>query len=517
MRIILGVALALASVNAASSVGHAETLKEALAAAYIANPQIKAQRAELRATDEDVSRAKSGYRPTVQGEATHTYRDVSTSDDGGGAQQLQIPGFGTLGGGGGGSDGDSYPRSYSINLSQPIFRGFRTMNSVEAAKASVEAGREDLRDTAQQVLLDAVTQYMNVLRDQAIVRLRENNVEFLSEQLEATQDRFDVGEVTKTDVAQARARRAGSVSELNLAKANLKTSRAAYERVIGFPPRDLKTPQPVDRLLPSTLEGALQAGERRNPQILAGLFRVKAAQFDTKTIKGELLPEVSLEASYEKSFETGGVEEQDTTTVTGRMTVPIYQAGEVSARIRQSHDRQLQRRQEVDQARKQVRADVVSAWGEFTAARAALVSDRAQVQANQIALEGVRAEEQVGQRTVLDVLDAEQELLDSQVSLVTSRRDLVVASYSVLAAIGRLTPADLGLPTEIYDPDRHYRAVKNRPFGFRWTTSVLPVEDTTVIGGDAELEPGTELLDEAGAEIVQSEEPWVVPEGMDSQ
>ncbi|RIA47470.1 TolC family outer membrane protein [Dichotomicrobium thermohalophilum] len=498
MRTVLVSAFALAVAGALSTpAAHGETLKEALAAAYIANPQIKAQRAQLRATDEEVSRAKSGYRPVIQGEVTHSYQDVSS--------RPSSP-----------SDGDRWPRSYSINLTQPLFRGFRTINSVESAKANVEASREDLRDTGQQVLLDAVTQYMNVLRDQAIVRLRENNVQFLTEQLQATQDRFEVGEVTKTDVAQARARRSEAISALNLAKANLKTSRAAYERVIGFPPRNLKTPKPVDRLLPSTLEAALKEGEMRNPQILANLFRVKASEYDTKTVKGELLPEVQLEASYEKSFETGLAEERDTTTITGRMTVPIYQAGEVSARVRQAQDTELQRRQQVDQARQAVRADVVSAWGQVVAARAALVSDRAAVEANKIALDGVRAEEQVGQRTVLDVLDAEQELLDSQVSLVTSRRDLVVASYTLLAAIGRLTPSDLGLPTEIYDPDVHYRDVKNRPFGFHWTTSVLPVEDTTVVGGDAVLEPGLEMVDEQTAGVGVSTEPWVVPDDDDA-
>ncbi len=501
MRNVLVSALALAVSGAlCSPAAHGETLKEALAAAYIANPQLKAQRAQLRATDEEVSRAKSGYRPVIQGEATHTYQDVTTRG-------------GRGGGLGGGGNEDNWPRSYSINLNQPLFRGFRTMNSVEAAKAGVEAAREDLRDVGQQVLLDAVTQYMNVLRDQAIVRLRENNVEFLTEQLQATQDRFEVGEVTKTDVAQARARREAAISQLNLARANLKTSRAAYERVIGFPPRNLQTPQPVDRLLPPTLEAALREGEMRNPQILAGLFRVKSAEYDTKTIKGELLPEVRLEASYEKSYETGGVEERDTTTVTGRMTVPLYQAGEVSARVRQSQDTELQRRQQVDQARQAVRADVVSAWGQVVAARAAIVSDRAAVQANEIALEGVRAEWQVGQRTLLDVLDTEQDLLDTQVSLVTSRRDLVVASYTLLAAIGRLTPSDLGLPTELYDPSVHYEDVKNRPFGFHWATSVLPIQDTTVVGGDAVLEPGEELIDEATGGTGVSTEPWVVPEG----
>jgi len=159
-----------------------------------------------------------------------------------------------------------------------------------------------------------------------------------------------------------------------------------------------------------------------------------------------------------------------------------------------------------------VRADVVSAWGQVVAARAALVSDRASVEANRIALDGVRAEEQVGQRTVLDVLDAEQELLDSQVSLVTSRRDLVVASYTLLAAIGRLTPTDLDLPTENYDPDKHYREVKDLPFGFHWSTSVLPIEDTTVVGGEGILEPGRELADTYAEGVTESAEPWVTPE-----
>lgn len=494
MRKVLVSALAMAAASAVSvSPVYGETLKEALAAAYIANPQVKAERAKLRATDEEVARAKSGYRPTIQGEATHSVVDSSSSP----------PSLG---------DGTDYPRSYSVSVAQPLFRGFRTMNAVEAAKANVEAGREDLRNIAQQILLDAATQYMNVLRDESIVRLRGNNVKVLSEQLQATQDRFDVGEVTKTDVAQARARRAGAVSELNLAKANLQSSRAAYERVVGNPPSNLRTPPPVDRMLPQTLEAAIQEGEMRNPAILAALLRVKATEFDTKRIKGELLPELRLEASYEKSFDTGGVDERDTTSLTGRLTVPIYQAGEVSARVRQSQDTELQRRQEVDQARQQVRSDVVSAWGQLVAARAALVSDRAQVQANEIALEGVRAEEQVGQRTVLDVLDAEQELLNSRVTLVTTRRDLVVATYTLLAAIGKLSPSDMGLPTSTYDPDPHYREVKDKAFGFHWSTSVLPVEDTVVVGGDAELEPGQETADSFSTEVTDSGAPWTSPD-----
>ena len=220
-----------------------ETIKEALAAAYIANPQIKAQRARLRATDEEVSRAKSGYRPRVQGEAVHTYQETSTSDGGGG-----FPG-GSFGGG----DGESWPRSYSLSLSQPLFRGFRTMNSVSAARANVEAAREDLRNTAQQVLLDAATQYMNVLRDQSIVRLRQNNVEFLSEQLQATRDRFEVGEVTRTDVAQSAPRAAGAISELNLAKANLQTAAPLTSGSSVIRPSPQDSDSQWIRLLPNRL------------------------------------------------------------------------------------------------------------------------------------------------------------------------------------------------------------------------------------------------------------------------
>lgn len=493
-RYSLSVALA-ASVWGGCVGAQAETLKDALAAAYISNPQLKAERARLRALDEEVARAKSGYRPVIQGQIEHTYQKIDVD-----------PGIT--------GDGVSYPRSYSVTVAQPIFRGFRTMNAVEAAKAGVESGRESLRSVEQSVLLEAVTAYVDVLRDQAIVRLRQNNVKVLSEQLQATRDRFEVGEVTKTDVAQARARRSRAISDLNLAQANLKSSRAAYERVIGHPPSMLQAPPSVDHLLPATLEEALRIGEMENPTILAALFQEKSAQFTIKQIKGELLPEVNLEAAYSKSFDTGGAEETDLTTVTGRVTVPIYQAGEVSARIRQAQDISLQRRQEIDQARQQVRADIITAWGNLVAARAALVSNRAQVEANKIALSGVREEEKVGQRTVLDVLDAEQELLDAQVALETTRRDLVVASHSLLAAIGRLTASDVELPSDIYDPAKHYRKVENKAFGFHWTTSVLPIEDPVVIGGEADLEPGgtaesgfsTEVLREVpGAGVPKSE------------
>ncbi len=425
----------------------AETLNEALAAAYRNNPTLNAERAKLRAIDEEVPRAKSGFRPRVTGSAETGFESNNTSP----------PSI---------TDGKNYPSGYSVTLNQPVFRGFRTINQVREAEAGVFAGREDLRAVEQSVLINGITAYMDVVRDQAIVRLRQNNVKVLTEQLRATQDRFDVGEVTKTDVAQAKARRSGAVSQLNLAQSNLKTSRASFHRIMGHRPSNLRQPTSIDRALPRSLSEATQIGDNENPTVLAAVFREKASRHAVDRITGELLPEVQVEATYSRAFDPiKGTQEREATTVTGRVTVPFYQGGEVSARVRQAKQTNDQRVREVDQAHLQVRSDVISAWGRLDAARAQLESDKAQVEANRTALSGVREEEKVGQRTVLDVLDAEQELLDSQVTLVSTRRDLVVASYTLLLSIGRLTAADLGLPVAIYDAEAHYRRVKYKWFG----------------------------------------------------
>ncbi len=442
------------SLGVTVSVGYAraESLKEALAAAYLFNPTLKAARAQLRATDEEVPRAKSGYRPTIEGQATQSYEDVNTNLAG--------------------QDNSSEPRSYSVTLNQPVFRGFQTYNAVKGAQAQVEAGRENLRFEEQGVLVDAVTSYVDVVRDQAILRLRQNNLKVLSEQEKATKDRFDVGEVTKTDVSQARARASGASSAISAAKAQLQTSRAAFAQIIGRPPRRLRNPG-VARALPKSLQEALAISEGENPQLLAAIFNERAQNHLIKQTKGELLPSVDLQASYTREDNIGantGLDRQEVGVVQGVLTVPIYQAGDVSARIRQNIETRSQLRHLIDEAREAVRAQVVSAWGQYTAASAQIISDRAQVNANKVALAGVREEEKVGQRTVLDVLDAEQELLDSQVALATTRRDLVVFSYQVLQAIGRLSVVSIGLPVEQYDPTQHYRNVKNQWIG--WDTKI---------------------------------------------
>lgn len=469
----------------------AETLEEALADAYLINPVLNAERARLRATDEQVALAKSGLRPFIYGSADTAYLNTNTAtsrrsgagfpsgtgvltgpvnqDFANPTVTGAIPLDQAFGRGlAGEDDGVSNPRGYAINLNQPLFQGFQNLNAIRQAKAAVQAAREELRAVEQTVLLDATTAYVNVVRDQAIVRLRENDVKVLSEQLKATKDRFEVGEVTRTDVAQAEARRAEALATLAAAQANLKTSRAAYEQIIGHPPGELVTPPSIRHLLPSSLDEAMTLGDGENPIILAAVYNEEASLYAVQQIMGEMLPEVTLEAQYQKRFDLGStIDEQEETRVTGRVNVPFYQGGGVSARVRQAKETNHQLKKEVEDARLRVHADVISYWGILQSSGPAIASAQAAVAANKIALTGVREEERVGQRTTLDVLDAQRELLNSQIGLVTALRDRIVAEYSLYAAIGRMDAQTLGLPVPYYDPIEHYDIVKGKWFGLR--------------------------------------------------
>ena len=445
----------------------AETIEQALVDAYLINPVLNAERARLRATDEQVALAKSGLRPFISASGDtafqHTDNEVSAPNNAPGINQaFAFP------------KGTSNPRGWSVQLTQPLFEGFQNLNAIRQAKSQVQAAREALRTVEQTVLLDAATAYVNVVRDTAVVRLRENDVTVLTEQLKATKDRFDVGEVTRTDVAQAEARRAESLATLAAAQANLKTSRAAYEQIIGHPPGNLVTPPSIRHLLPSNLNEAMTLGDGENPIILAAVYTEEASLYAVQQIMGELLPVVTLEAQYQ---ERGGflntpdvagdaeLEEEDTTTVLGRLNVPLYQGGGVSARVRQAKETNNQIKKEVEDARLRVHADVIANWGILQSSGPAITSAQAAVSANKIALTGVREEEKVGQRTTLDVLDAQRELLNSQIGLVTALRDRIVAEYSIYAAIGRMDAQTLGLPVPYYDPIEHYDTVKNKWIG----------------------------------------------------
>ena len=438
----------------------AESLREALAAAYQYNPRIDAERARLRATDEEIARANSNYRPTITGQAFASRIETNIDPDTPPGSPPGTPSRDSL----------NKPYGYSINAIQPVFRGFRTVSQVSEAEALVRAGRETLRIAEQSVLLDAATAYMDVVRDQAIVRLRENNSTVLARELKATQDRFDVGEVTRTDVAQAQARRAGTVSALDLARANLKTSRATFERVVGHPPNSLREQPPHHKLIPKSLREAIDIATRDNPNVVAALYREQSSRHTVDRIRGELLPTVQLEANYAHTHNVNRtIDLQEVTTLTARATMPLYSSGEIEARVRQAKHTHVSRLQEIEQFRGEVQAAVTAAWAQHEAARAQLVSDQAQVQANRTALNGVREEEKVGQRTLLDVLNAEQELLNAEVNLVGTQRNVVVASYNVLSTVGRLNVVDLAVVGSAYDPEAHYHETRRRWWGISIT------------------------------------------------
>ncbi|HMN37556.1 MAG TPA: TolC family outer membrane protein [Hyphomicrobium sp.] len=446
-----GGALAVLVMMAAPQGGaaaRAETLLDALAAAYQYSPLLDAERARLRATDEEVARANSGYRPQVGFEADVGRENTRVRPS------LASPG------------GTTSPRGYSVNLVQPVFRGFQVTNAVNEAEAAVRAGRETLRGVEQQVLQDAVTAYANVVRDQAIVRLREDGLEFFNQELKATRDRFAVGEVTRTDVAQAEARRALAVGDLDASRANLKSSRALFEQVVGHAPQQLTDPGWKTRLLPGALNEAIAISTQENPNVVAALYREQGARFTVERIRGELLPSAQLEASYSERFDSSvGLDEVDTASLVGRVNVPIYTGGEVEARVRQAKHTHISRIQEIEQARAQAQSAVAQAWAQLQGAKAQHEADKTQIEANRTALNGVREEEKVGQRTLLDVLNARQELLVSEIQSESTKRNVIVATYAVVAAIGRLNVAELGAVSSVYDPVIHADEVRRKWFG----------------------------------------------------
>lgn len=428
-----------------SAPSSATTLVEALASAYTSSPQLNAARAELRATDEGVPRARSGYRPSI----------IASGDAGASYTETPLSGSTT-----------TYPRGIAISIEQPIFLGFRTKNSVEVANAAVRAGREALRNVEQNVLLDTVSAFMDVAQAQAILSLRSQNLEFLREQVRASNDRLSVGEGTRTDVAQTDARLSIGLSDYSAAAATLASADATYQMVIGTPPDSIGAVKSVDGLLVPTLDQALDIARADHPEIVTASFNVDVAAYNVKVILGEFLPSVSITGDV--SHRDGGTAgHTDAASVVGRVTVPIYQAGEPDARARQAKETLGQRRIELDLVRSRIRQRVVAAWSSLDAAKAQIKAADAQVSAQKLALSGVIEERNVGQRTTLDVLDAQQDLIDARVSQVSARRNRVVAAYRLLAATGYLSASKLELAVAIYDPAKHLRQVRDKWGGLR--------------------------------------------------
>ena len=440
-------ALALTAAPAA-----AQTLCEALAAAYANNPSLLAARAQLRAVDENVPQALAGWRPTVSMTGSTSYSDATQRNrvngrDGPSSLYTDINRTGL---------------ALAGTLTQPIYRGGRTVASTRRAENQVYSQRARLLATEQQVLLDSTSAYANMIRDQELARLRTNNVTVLARQLQATNERFRVGEITRTDVAQSESRLAGARADRAQAEGNLQTSRATFERQIGIPPRQLSPPQPLANPTRSSADAVARAG-MNNPTVVAALFDEAAARDLIDVNFSTLLPQASVQAQlFRNDNQTVRGTRSTGSQVTATLSVPLFQGGSEHALVRQARQQAQQARAAIDDARLAARQQAQAAWETVASARAQVESVRAQIRAAEIALDGVQREAVVGSRTTLDVLNAEQELLVARVSLVQALANVVTASYTLTASVGRLNAVDLNLPVVRYDQEAYYRAVRDR-------------------------------------------------------
>lgn len=452
-------AAALCAAAAAPAAAPAQTLEEALAQAYAANPRLLAERAALRAADEDVSRAAAGWRPTLEVKGSAGMR----------WQKNEIDASGSFGGGGDSNAPEwahSDPYSASMELSQPLYPIGATVSARKAAEQRAFAARAGLVDVEQQVLEGAAAAYVTVLRDQSVVELNLNNEQVLGRQLQAARDRFHVGEITRTDVSQAEARLADARASRIGADGNLEAARATYENLVGAAPGALRFPTTTGLPVPASPEEAEALAMARNPAILRAAALENAARRDIELALARLQPRVTLEATLQRSGAPNSfMTQSDTAEAILRVTVPLYRTGEEYARVRQSREVAVQRRRELDAARRQTRESVAQRWQSLETARARVAAFRASVEANGIALAGVEQEAEVGARTVLDVLDAEQELFEAQVNLVRAEADAAVAAFALLRVTGRMTADELALPGKTYDPVAHYDAVRGKWIG----------------------------------------------------
>jgi outer membrane protein len=443
--VISAVALALfagSAVMLASPVS-AETLREAMLSAYRRNPTLQAERARQRGTDELVTQAKSGWRPTINGQASvsQTWSDTNVT-----------------------ISSSQTSENVNIQLSQPLFRGFRTVESTRQAEANVRAGRQNLLGVEQAVLLRAATAYADVMRDRKILDIRRKNVVNLQKEARAAQARFSAGELTRTDVAQAKAQVSAAQGALASATANLGISSAGYLEVVGHEPGKLTGAKrgPV----PQSLKRALDVASETNPSVLQAAYTHDASVHSVNVAKGALLPTLSLQASATATHDpSAGVRRSDSATVQGVLSVPIYQAGNEYSAIRQAKHLASQTGINIIGATRSVRQQVAATWAAYAASGQAITSAKAQVASAALALDGVQQEYQVGSRTTVDVLNAEQALLAARVTLVSAERDQLVASYQVISSIGHLTARRMALGGPYYDPVQNYNNVKNKWIG----------------------------------------------------
>ncbi|MFO1126957.1 MAG: TolC family outer membrane protein [Rhodospirillales bacterium] len=444
-RLIAVLLVAPLSLHLPFAPAHAQTLQEALTAAYEDNPQLEAERARLRAVDEQVPQALSGWRPTVRAFGNAGVRQIDSNRESVlGSENALLA-----------------PNAVGAEIDQPLFRGGQTTAQTHQAENAVRAEQARLAATEQRVLLDAAVAFVDVFRDQSELALNIRNEQRLDRQLDATRDRFKVGEVTRTDVFQAEARLARATAQRIQAEGRLETSRADYRNVIGRAPGAVERP-PLPSSLPATLEEAIDQAIDGNPGLTARAFDERSALDNVDRVRGQLWPTLRLTGRVARDYEaTRNDSRLNTYEALVRMDVPLYQAGVVYSQLREAKQSVAEQRRLLDQVHRATVRDATEGWAQLLTARAAIASRNKQVEANQVALQGVQREAEVGSRTVLDILDAEQEVLDSQVDLVRAQRDEVVAAYQLKTALGEMTAERLGLSVRYYDPQRHYHEVRD--------------------------------------------------------
>jgi outer membrane protein len=431
----------------------AETLPDVLVRAYQGNPQLNAERARQRGTDEGIPQALSAYRPQVTAGLSAGIQGVRNLLPGGAEQSALL-----------------YPWSVGITVNQTLFNGLKTANTVRQSEAQVKSGREALRNVEQSVLLDAVTAYMDVLSLQILVEAQRANLGFLREFQGITRKRFNAGDVTPTDVAQAEARLSRGTADLNAAEVNLAVARAMFTRVIGTPPAHLSPAEPIDRLVPATREESVALGRRQHPVILGGTYDIDAAQHGVSIAESSLWPNVSVQGNISRNVNTDitlGTTRTDTASVIGQVAVPIYDGGQAASQTRQAKEQVTQARMQLERMRGQIENAVVAAWVTHEGARISMTAAESELRAAGVAFSGVQKEAQAGQRTTLDVLNSQQEVMGARARLIQAQRDRVVASYTLSSAVGRLDVQHLGLKTPVYDSDVHYHQVRDAWHGLR--------------------------------------------------
>jgi outer membrane protein len=445
--------LAVAALVASLGVASAETVPEALAKAYQNNPLLNAERARQRATDENVPQALAAYRPAIVAGLSGGLQQVRNLLPGNVVQSASLR-----------------PWTIGLTVTQVLFNGNRTANSVRIAEMQVQSGREALRNVGQSILLDAVTVYTNVLANQSLVEAQRSNTTFLRETLDIARKRLNAGDVTPTDTAQAEARLSRGQADLNASEINLAISQATFAQVIGSEPARLSLAEPLDRLLPRSREDAIAQALKGHPAVLAAQFDVDIASTTIRVAEGALLPSVTLQGSVgraDQSDQTLGTFRTDQASIVGQVTAPIYDGGLAAAQTRQAKELSSQSRLVLEQTRNQAKTAVVSAWVTNEGARTAVNAAETELRAAGVALEGVRREAQGGQRTTLEVLNSQQDLIAAKARLIGAQRDRVIASYTLLSAIGRLDVRTLGLKTPDYLPEVHYHQVRDAWHGLR--------------------------------------------------